>query len=64
MSSDESVTRMACSDAGIGELLYLVANAFVFIFLAGKSTAPCLGGGRGVKSRACREARRKSERVY
>ena len=48
-----------CSDTGIGESLYLVANAFVFIYLLGKSTAPLLGGGR----RARREARRKSERV-
>jgi hypothetical protein len=66
MPSDESVTRMACSDAGTGEStepLYLAASAFVFIFLAGKSTAPSLGGGRGVKSRACRKARRKNTRV-
>ena len=48
-----------CSDTGIGESLYLIANAFSFTFLAGKSTAPLLGGGRGVR----REARRKSERA-
>jgi hypothetical protein len=37
-----------CSDTGIGESLYLIANIFVFIFLAGKSTAPLLGGGGGL----------------
>ena len=42
-----------CSDAGFWESMYLVASVFVFIYLAGKSTAPWLGGGRG----AYREAR-------
>ena len=39
--------------------MYLTANALSLIFLAGKSSAPLLGGGWGAR----REARRKSERV-
>ena len=59
MCGNTTETAESCSDAGIGESLYLIAGVFLCIFLAGKSTAPFLGGGR----RACREARRKSERV-
>ena len=58
-SADELVERAECSDTGIGESLYLIANALSLIFFTGKPTAPLLGGGRGAR----REARRKSERV-
>ena len=37
----------------------MLINVLVFIFLAGKLTAPCLGGGRGT----CRESRQKSEMI-
>ena len=40
-----SLSPEYCSDTDFGESLYPLINVFVLIYLAGKSTAPLLGGG-------------------
>ena len=47
VSKKKVVKCEGCSDTGIGESLYLTANAFVFIYLAGKFTASSWRGAAG-----------------
>ena len=39
---------LKCSDTGFGESLYLLINAYVFIFLTSESIAPCAWAGVGL----------------